>query len=99
MKLQLYRAYVKPILSYACPVWINAPTWTLIQLRTVKFKVPRTVLDVRKLRLSINEINDMAKINKQGHTMTYQTPNKIKYKLVYQILIDNEVITKISHST
>lgn len=56
LTVQLYKAYIKPFLTYARPVWINASGTKLLQLKTAELNVLRTILDMRWRTTPIKEI-------------------------------------------
>lgn len=75
MKYQLYKAYVRPIMLYASPAWINASDETLKTLQTVENKALRTILNKKTYEISNKELYKHFKITPILHQI-YKDTNK-----------------------
>ena len=62
-KLRIYKSYIRPIISYACPVFANAAACHLNKLQLFQNKILRMISDIHWYDFkSVNEIHDSAKM-------------------------------------
>lgn len=79
LKCRLYKAYIRPIISYGCPAWYTRISNTnLLRLQRIQNKCLRRALSVRIREISTNELHERASCSRIGTFLRTITENFAK---------------------
>lgn len=88
MELQLYIAYVKTILLYAGPDWVNATDYHLKRLATVATKTPRLILGYKQAEITNTELYERVNLKPVLHPLCLDTVKSFCFVWERLIFID-----------